>query len=340
MPTISTSSPTLISPCSTRPVTTVPRPVIVNTSSIGMRNGLSSVAGRLRNVGVDRLHQLEDLRRPLRVALERLQRRDLDDRDVVAGELVLGEQLAHLQLDELEQLGVVDHVGLVERDDDRRHLDLAGEQDVLAGLRHRAVGRRDDEDRAVHLGGARDHVLDVVGVPRAVDVRVVAVGRLVLDVRGVDRDAALALLGRVVDRREVAHLVLPLPVSASTFVIAAVSVVLPWSICPIVPTLTCGFVRSNFCLAIISPVSPCSLASRCSPVLDDLARDRLRHFLVAVELHGEICAALRHRTQVGRVAEHLATAGRCALTTCALPSGLIDSIRPRRELRLPITSPR
>ena len=32
----------------------------------------------------------------------------------------------------------------------------------------------------------------------------------------------------------------------STVVIAAVRVVLPWSTCPIVPTFTCGFVRSNF----------------------------------------------------------------------------------------------
>src|SRR6266550_5431947 len=31
---------------------------------------------------------------------------------------------------------------------------------------------------------------------------------------------------------------------------AAVRVVLPWSMCPIVPTFTCGFVRSNFFLAI------------------------------------------------------------------------------------------
>src|SRR6266487_5133848 len=60
----------------------------------------------------------------------------------------------------------------------------------------------DHEDRTVHLGGARDHVLDVVRVPRAVDVRVVTVLRLVLDVRRVDRDAALALLGSVVDRVE------------------------------------------------------------------------------------------------------------------------------------------
>src|SRR4029450_5771167 len=53
-------------------------------------------------------------------------------------------------------------------------------------------------------GGARAHFLDVVGVPRAVDVRVVTVLRLVLDVRRVDRDAAGLLLGCVVDRLEAA----------------------------------------------------------------------------------------------------------------------------------------
>ena len=42
IPTISTCSPTLTTPCSTRPVATVPRPVIVNTSSTGIRNGLST----------------------------------------------------------------------------------------------------------------------------------------------------------------------------------------------------------------------------------------------------------------------------------------------------------
>ena len=41
MPTISISSETLTMPRSMRPVTTVPRPVIVKTSSTGMRNGLS-----------------------------------------------------------------------------------------------------------------------------------------------------------------------------------------------------------------------------------------------------------------------------------------------------------
>ena len=41
IPMISMESPVLTMPCSTLPVTTVPRPVIENTSSIGIRNGLS-----------------------------------------------------------------------------------------------------------------------------------------------------------------------------------------------------------------------------------------------------------------------------------------------------------
>ena len=140
------------------------------------------------------------------VALERLQRRADDERDVVARELVLGEQLAHLDLDELEQLLVVDHVGLVEEHDDVGHAHLAGQHDVLARLRHRAVGGRDDQDRAVHLGGAGDHVLDVVGVTGTVDVGVVTVLRLVLHVRGGDRDPALLLLRSVVDLLEALRL--------------------------------------------------------------------------------------------------------------------------------------
>ena len=131
--------------------------------------------------------------------LEGLEGRAAHDGQVVAGELVLAEQLADLELDELEELLVVDHVDLVEEDDDVGHLDLAGQQDVLAGLGHGPVGGGHDEDGAVHLGGPGDHVLDVVGVTRAVDVGVVAGGRLVLDVGDGDGDAALALLGRVVD---------------------------------------------------------------------------------------------------------------------------------------------
>jgi len=70
----------------------------------------------------------------------------------------------------------------------------------------------------------------------AVDVGVVAVLGLVLDVGRVDRDAARLLLGRLVDLVEAGRLA-AVPASASTLVIAAVRVVLPWSMCPMVPML-------------------------------------------------------------------------------------------------------
>jgi len=51
----------------------------------------------------------------------------------------------------------------------------------------------------MYTTSAGDHVLHVVGVARAVDMRVVASVGLILDVRGRDGDAALALFGRLVD---------------------------------------------------------------------------------------------------------------------------------------------
>src|SRR5664280_2606678 len=65
------------------------------------------------------------------------------------------------------------------------------------------------------------------------------------------------------------------PFRARYLVMAAVSVVFPWSIWPIVPMLTCGLVRSNFFFAI----SGCSLAPNAnlmdwsdSGLLDELLR--------------------------------------------------------------------
>jgi len=70
-------------------------------------------------------------------------------------------------------------------------------------------------------------------------------------VRDRDRDPPLPLFRRLVDLVEGSKAVnFAQPLSASVLVIAAVSVVFPWSTCPIVPTFKCGFARTNFSLAI------------------------------------------------------------------------------------------
>ncbi len=53
-----------------------------------------------------------------------------------------------------------------------------------------------------------------------------------------------------------------MPLSASTLVIAAVSVVLPWSMWPIVPMFTWGLLRSNFFFAIPFPPGSGALSPR------------------------------------------------------------------------------
>ena len=130
----------------------------------------------------------------------------------------------------------------------RRHAHLARQQDVLARLRHRPVRRRHHQDRAVHLRRARDHVLHVVGVARAVDVRVVPVLRLVLHVRRRDRDPARLLLRRLVDlveRHELRPALLRqhLRDRRRQRRLAMVHVTDR-------PDIQCGLVRSNFAFAI------------------------------------------------------------------------------------------
>src|SRR5713101_6841953 len=58
------------------------------------------------------------------------------------------------------------------------------------------------------------------------------------------------------------------PRRARVLVMAAVSVVLPWSMCPMVPTFTCGLVRSNFFFATLLAL-PVRTLPCVRPELDD-----------------------------------------------------------------------
>ncbi len=122
-----------------------------------------------------------------------------DDGGGVAGELVLVEDVTDFHINELEELLVIDLVALVEEDDDVGHADLTSEKNVLAGLGHGTVGSSHDEDSAVHLRRTGDHVLNIVRVSGAVNVRIVSLVGLILNVRGVDCDTTCLLFGSLVD---------------------------------------------------------------------------------------------------------------------------------------------
>ena len=162
---------------------------------------------RDRDVIVNGFHEFVDLLDPFVAGvvgvLKRFKSADLHNGEVVTGEVVRREQFTDFELDEFEQFLVVHHVAFVESDDECRDVHLSSEQDVLARLRHGAVGGGHDQNSAVHLGGTSDHVLDVVRVAGAVNVSVVPVDGLVFGMGGSDGDTSLPLFGSVVDVIEV-----------------------------------------------------------------------------------------------------------------------------------------
>src|SRR5256714_5889631 len=104
--------------------------------------------------------------------------------------------------------------------------------------------------------------------------------------------------------------------SCSTLVIAGVSVVLPWSMCPMVPILTCGLVRWNLAFAtafsslVLRPAhrggrvrTDCLLLA--SRLGDDLLGNAGRDLGIRIELHAVVRPALSPAAQIPHVAEHL-----------------------------------
>jgi len=73
------------------------------------------------------------------------------------------------------------------------------EQEVFTRLRHGTLGCGNNEDGTIHLSGTSDHVLDVICVPRAINVRIVTLLGFILGMVGIDRDTTGLLFRSVVD---------------------------------------------------------------------------------------------------------------------------------------------
>jgi hypothetical protein len=115
---------------------------MLNTSSMGIKNGLSHRAG-LGNVAVDRIHQARKSHLASSLSGSSLSSAFNALPRMIGvsspGNSYLSKQLPKLQLHQLDQLLVVHHVALVQKHHDPRNTHLTRQQNVLAGLGHRTV---------------------------------------------------------------------------------------------------------------------------------------------------------------------------------------------------------
>src|SRR5699024_11857070 len=109
------------------------------------------------------------------------------------------QQFTNFHLNQFQQVFIVDHIGLVQCDQQGWNTNLLGQQNVFTCLCHWAIGSSNNKNRAVHLCGTGNHVLDVVSVAWGVNVSVVTLVGLVLNVRNVNGNTALALFWCTID---------------------------------------------------------------------------------------------------------------------------------------------
>ena len=70
---------------------------------------------------------------------------------------------------------------------------------MLTRLRHRPISSRHHQNRAIHLRRTRNHVLDIIRVPRHIHMRIMTILSHILHMRHIDRDPTLTLLRSLIN---------------------------------------------------------------------------------------------------------------------------------------------
>ena len=112
---------------------------------------------------------------------------------------VLLEDLMKLHLNELKHLLIVNHIALVQENNQARNVYLTCKKYVLTCLWHRTISSSTNQDSTIHLSSTSNHVLYIVSVSRTVNVCIVTLCCLILDVSRVDSDTTLFLLRSIIN---------------------------------------------------------------------------------------------------------------------------------------------
>ncbi|CAM1627119.1 unnamed protein product [Bartonella apihabitans] len=132
-------------------------------------------------------------------AFKSSQCRTLDNRNLVAREIIFGKKFTNFKLDKLKKFFIIYLINLVQENNNCRNANLTSKKNVFTCLRHRAISSGNNKNCTVHLGSTGDHVLDIVSVSRAINVGVVTLLCLVFNVRCRNRDTTSTFFRRSIN---------------------------------------------------------------------------------------------------------------------------------------------
>ena len=140
------------------------------------------ITRRQRNPSIYSFHKFHNLSNPRRISIESTKSRTTDDRSIIAIVVIETEKLTHIHFYEFKHFLVFNEVTLVQEHNDTRNVYLTSKKHMLTSLGHRTISSSNYDDSTVHLSSTRYHVLNVVGVTRAVYVCIVTISCFVLNV--------------------------------------------------------------------------------------------------------------------------------------------------------------
>ncbi len=159
---------------------------------------LLNVTDRFLNPAIASCHQFHNFSFPLSNAIQSTKSRTTDDRSLSL-EIISSQKLTHFHFYQLQHFLVVHHVTFVQEYNQAGNVYLTSQQDMLTSLRHRTVSRSNYDNSTVHLSSTSYHVLYIVGMTRAVYVRIVTISSFVFYVRSINSDTTLLFFGGVVN---------------------------------------------------------------------------------------------------------------------------------------------
>ena len=87
-----------------------------------------------------------------------------------------------LHLNELKHLLIVNHITLIQENNQTRYVYLTCKKYVLTCLWHRTISSSTNQDSTIHLSSTSNHVLYIVSVTRTVYVCIVTLYSFILNV--------------------------------------------------------------------------------------------------------------------------------------------------------------